>query len=1565
MPGTTKTTWTGQAGTDNFNDPLHWSAGVPSAATDAEIDGTSASPLTISLARGTDAVRSLTITFATLHLCGGTLSIALASSLDALNQSGGLLLFQNQGTAATSILTGPVTQTAGTLEVDAGTLDLQNPNALAGAIAGSGILVNSGTLAVDGLTVGGSAAFENQGTATLAGGDLILGDNATSTAVLLNDAGAVFDITADGAVLGGVIDGRPDVLIDNAGVFDKTGGTGTSVVDAVLEGSGTIFATSGNLTLAGGGYGSATIGKNATLELAAPFAGSVTFAANGGSTLALDAPGDFIGTMNEFANGDTIDFRNTHVGNAALSGSMLLVTVGSATETFDLRTRPSGNALVIQTDAAGTGSDVIASNVSFAPASALVNTHAPIDFGKQHPGATPHVALSVTNAAAPPAERLDATISATGSATASGSIDLLAAAQTDTTDLIVGLSTAIAGVANGSVVLGFTSDGTGTCGGGLTTLPSQTLAVSGTVYALAAAMLTAPTGVIVHVGEPGAASLTVRNTAAANGFSEGLRAFAEGANGGLSLSGATGLVAAGSSDDTSLNIGFATAAAGIVSGTLTVDLKSDGTGTSGLGTSDLGDATVPFSATVDNHAVAAIEKTSGSGGLSQIGNVFFLDFGTLAFGSSPLSANLDVRNIAVGPADLLGGAFAQSSAGAFGNSGFVTFSGLGAGMAGAASSITFTPDAVGALSETISLRPTGSNASGFYETLPEESLIVSGTVSAGLAVPGVNTESPIDFGPARIGTALGQALSVSNLAPSPAQSLDVTASAGGAATVSGSITGLAPGDTDASSIVAGISTGTAGVAHGDVTLAFSSDNGSGTVTPLPGDNADIAITGTIFNEASFAASPPAPVILHLGDAGNGAISVDNTAPAPFSENLVAHILATAGGVSTDTSGTGPIAPQASAGIPYMIDTSEAGTIDGSIALAFDSDGTGIDNAGPTEIGTDTVAVNATVNNFATAALTASSGVLTRDGNNFLLDLGTTTVGSTARTVDLSVLNTAVGPADLLSGTLPVTGNDGFTNAGSGSFSNIEAGTSADVQQLSLDPTTAGSFTETLLLHSTGSNAGGFSGALPDATVTVEETVQPAPGFFATVLGAGGTTVTIPFTTAANAAAAQVALNGISNAVLAEALTQVDYTGSLVFPGVNTPRIGLVVLGTSSVPLAPFALGNNIVSAVLNGAAQQVVTTGIAGNSTVVAGPGGAVVGNLGTNNEVFFGGGGDQTFTQVDLTSIGIIPSAEVWLDGNATFDDSVGRTLIHIGTVTGGAGDVATTLTVTDNGTGRTTVDIDSNSSEAVALPDIINFAGSSSVATTVNAAGGAGGLGAPTGGVELMAFVGTGSGFINGNGSKVVLFGGSTGAVTLLGGAGTDIDAGAGGLIEAGSGGGGMLFSSTVAGSTTLIGGGEGDLLASVGRNTVMVAGRGNESLYSFQPSRFEGFAGAQAPGATTLFQAETGGNTYLPGSGQTSIASVADSNGGNLFQEGASGSGNSATIRGFISGVDSISGVNFAGGNYALITSGSPGPQTMLLSVNGAASTLTFGDGTTWTFNSTVRGSDFINVASQGGV
>ena len=1451
------------------------------------------------------------------------------------------------------------------------TLDNGLDNIVGASVAGGGTLVNSASLLLDQVTIGGSVALVNAGTATLLGAALILGNSAASTASLTNDAGGTLEMLTGGSIEGGAASGHPDVLVVNDGLVQASGGqfdvfapfsnagtvlvatagltlaaandlsagtlgggtwdtTGTiafaaggvvatdatmitldgagsallstppaggtplaleatltsiaaggvlallngrdfagqhgisdagtielldgtlgaggltieaggtvggfgSVVSAV-GGAGLVEAIGGDLVLNGGSAG-ALISADATLELAAAFAGNVTFANGGTATMALDAPGDLTGTIDGLANGDTLDFENTQVSNASFSGSTLLVTIGAVTSTYDLGAPVTGSGVVVQTDASGTGSDVVVTSAAFAPAVARLNTASPFDFGNLREGAAGQETLSVTNAATAPAEDLDATITPfSGSATALGTIDLLPAGQTDGSDLIVGLTASAPGVASGSVVVGFFSDGTGTSGNGKTALPSQTLAVTGTFWAQAVAAFT-PLPSIVHAGGSGTFDLAVQNAALPVAFAEGLRASVVGASGGISASGTTGLIAAGSTDTSSLNLVIPTAAE-LVSGAVTVDLETDGAETSGYPETGLGDRTIPVMVTVDNFAVATISKTGGAGNLVGNGNTVTLDFGTLALGSAAVTADLDVLNSAVGPADQLSGSFSTEGGAEFTNGGFAAFAGVTAGAAGGTSSITFTPDAAGAFNETITLAPGGSNASGFSGVLADETLVVLGAVgaAAALAQPQVNTAGPIDFGAVRMGTTLNDALSVSNIATVGAQGLDVSAAAGGAATVSGAIEQLAAGSTDASSIIAGLGTGTAGVEQGSVTLAFSSDNGSGTVTPLTGQDVTLAVAGTIYAEAGFGATPPAAVLLHVGDPGTGVVIVHNTAPAPFAENLDVTVAA-ASGLGASAAGIGPIAPQSSADIAYTIDTANAGTINGKIGLDFSSDGTGIDNAGPTPIGTQTIAVAAIINNYATATLQASRGTLTQSGSNYTLDLGTVAVGAGPQTADLFVLNSAIGPADVLAGTLTAGSDNGFVGSGVDSFSNLQAGGSVDIEQLTLEPTAPGTYDATFSLQSTGANASGYSAPLPGATVTVQETVGTGPAIFATVLGAGGSTVTIPFTTAANAAAAQIALNVISNAVLAGTFTQLDYDGSGV-PSVGTPQVGLVELNSATVPLAPLALGNNSVSAVLDGAAEQVVSTGILGNSTVVSGSAGAIVGNLGTNTEVFFGGGGNQGFVEAGFGPFGLVPSADVWLDGNGTFDDSAGNTRVHIATVAGGAAAVATVLTVIDNGAGTTTIDIGSDTT-GTAESDAITFTGDGSVATTVNAAGSAGD-GGPVGGVQLLAYVGTGSGFINGNGSKVILFGGSTGVATLLGGAGSDIDAGAGGLIEAGSGGGSMLFGSTVAGSTTLIGGGDGDRLSAVGENTEMIAGAGNESLVCVRAEHVRGARG-----------------------------------------------------------------------------------------------------------------------------
>jgi len=136
---------------------------------------------------------------------------------------------------------------------------------------------------------------------------------------------------------------------------------------------------------------------------------------------------------------------------------------------------------------------------------------------------------------------------------------------------------------------------------------------------------------------------------------------------------------------------------------------------------------------------------------------------------------------------------------------------------------------------------------------------------------------------------------------------------------------------------------------------------------------------------------------------------------------------------------------------------------------------------------------------------------------------------------------------------------------------------------------------------------------------------------------------------------------------------------------------------------------------------------------------------------------------------------------------------------------------------------------------------------------------------------------------------------------------------LIEGGSAGNNVLFGSTVPGSTTLVGGGSGDVLVQ-----------------------------------------QTSGNTFATGAGSELLFGLAP---GDLYKESVAGG--SATINGFVSGTDSISLANPAGGTYSLLGNSTVAPSTgqVDFTTSGANSTVKFGDGTTWTMmNVTLQTTDF---------
>lgn len=511
------------------------------------------------------------------------------------------------------------------------------------------------------------------------------------------------------------------------------------------------------------------------------------------------------------------------------------MSAAARTLTYQIAGALAGNVFAPGSDG-GTGTDLTFEPFSgFSLAAATVAPASPIALGNARIGGTLARTLSIANSAAPPAESLDATLAgSTGDATESGAISLLAAQATDSSSITVGLGTAAAGAQSGSVTLGFLSDGQGIDGGGTTALPSQTVQLSGAVYREAAPSVAAlPANFIVHVGDTVAQPLAIANADPADGYSENLIATVGGTSGGVTAAGSTGDIAA-QATSTAIALGFSTAQAGTVSGGVTVNFQSDGTGIDGFAPAGIGGETIPVDATIDNYAVAAIEELSGGGSFTQTGTRYTLNLGTVAAGAAPITVDLGILNNVAGPADLLSGNFATTGSTAFTLAGFGAFSGLAAGQADTQPSVVFNPGAAGTFTETITLDPTGSNASGYSNPLAAETLTITGTVASSFTWNGPGSanrsgswNAAADWSPALVPSALSTA-TISN-----AGSYTIASSQ------SNSIGTLTLSDTAATLAVTG---GTFSI------LASSTNKGQIAVA----DGADLLFTGTLTNSGKIA-----------------------------------------------------------------------------------------------------------------------------------------------------------------------------------------------------------------------------------------------------------------------------------------------------------------------------------------------------------------------------------------------------------------------------------------------------------------------------------------------------------------------------------------------------------------------------------------------------------------------------------------------------------------------------------------------------------------------------------------
>ena len=382
--------------------------------------------------------------------------------------------------------------------------------------------------------------------------------------------------------------------------------------------------------------------------------------------------------------------------------------------------------------------------------------------------------------------------------------------------------------------------------------------MSGNVYRMAVGQATpAPIDFgNLRVGDATSQALTVANTAVADDYSESLGVSASQTGSARLSGGVTGLIAAGASD-TGLSVGLDTSVAGVRTGTVDLAYVSDGTGTSGLAAIDAGGQSVAVSGNVYRLAEASVSPVT----LSMSARV----------GDSVQQA-ITVANIAA--AD---GFSEDLSAMLQGTSGDALVSGGIAGLIAAGASdgnlmVGLDTSSAGAKSGmvTIGMESDGSATSGFTNNvaLGNQTVAVSGNVYT-MAAADVATTT-LDFGIVHVGDVIGtQALQVSNTAAVTALNDVLQGSFAGATgpfTASGNLgSGVAAGDSDNSSLVASMDTGTAGIFASTGTVSLASQNGE------MADYILDAVNVTLLGQVNEFANPAFDFV-----SGNGSLSGSDT-----------------------------------------------------------------------------------------------------------------------------------------------------------------------------------------------------------------------------------------------------------------------------------------------------------------------------------------------------------------------------------------------------------------------------------------------------------------------------------------------------------------------------------------------------------------------------------------------------------------------------------------------------------------------------------------------------------------
>jgi len=691
-------------------------------------------------------------------------------------------IVQNIGTGLLT-LSGPINNNGTNLSLSGGANGINVTGVIGGALPGSQLVIIGGTT-----TISTAAAYNGQ-TLVSNGGTLTLGVNnaiPSSSALTLGN---------------GVNPGKLNM------------GTHTNTIGSLSFGGG---AGGGTVAMAANqtaspqlsSAGAVALGTTNTLDLTGMLTSAGLYRLVGGSSL-TGTFGTVTGLNSNYSlvygtvNANELDAQHKATAALALGGNAAIVRVGAQTvNLFIGNTAPTGSAGLSYTlgGVAGSGTrtagdagavngitgsytavagvnsfnitatDPNATNspqsVAFSQtAYRLAGTNSittPVNLGNVHVGDTfATSALSIQNTAANDgfSEKLDALfVGTTGLAnTNGGSISLLAPQSTDNSSMVVrmGGNTATAGAKSGTVTVDLVSNGAGTSGLGTTDLGTQIITVTGTVFRLASVnSITTPVALgNVHLGGTfGTSALSIQNTAANDGFSEKLDT-SFGPNGGVASNngGSINLLAPQSTNNSSMVMGLGgntyTGTVGVKTGTVTVNLVSDGAGTSGLGTTTLVPQTqvVTVTGTVFRLAsasspittLATVPDNGGNNVIASGGNG--VNFGTVHVGGSFGTSALTITNLVTndGFSEKLDASFGANTGVASNNGGSINLlaaqsndnSSMVVGLGGNANTGTAGPKSG---TVTVNFVSDGAGTSGLANTtLASQTVNVAGYVYSG------------------------------------------------------------------------------------------------------------------------------------------------------------------------------------------------------------------------------------------------------------------------------------------------------------------------------------------------------------------------------------------------------------------------------------------------------------------------------------------------------------------------------------------------------------------------------------------------------------------------------------------------------------------------------------------------------------------------------------------------------------------------------------------------------------------------------------------------------------------